>query len=121
MAFAALAVAKHRASASRVTWEQMALASLMDSAVADSFLQSSIPSSQMALCLWVSMDTLVASSSSRALLEFSQSSAMSVGGVMLLDVVVMAMGEVVVGTHSRDASAILASSKVLTWDEVSTG
>ena len=66
------------------------------------------------------MDALVASSSSRALLAFSQSSAISAGGVMLLDLVVTAMGEMVVGTPSRDASTILASSKVLTWDEVST-
>ena len=59
----------------------MALASLMDSAVADSFLQSSIPNFQMALHLWASMDALVASSSSRVLLAFSQSSATSVGGI----------------------------------------
>ena len=58
----------------------MALASLMDSVVVDSFLPSSIPSSQTALHLQSSMDTLVASSSSRALLAFSQNSAMSVGG-----------------------------------------
>ena len=32
-----LTVIKHRASVSRVTWEQIALASLMDSAVSDSF------------------------------------------------------------------------------------
>ena len=38
---------------------------------------------------------------------------------MLLDLVVMAMGEMVVGTSSRDASAISTSSRVLTWDEVS--
>ena len=53
------------------------------------------------------MDDLVASSSSRALLAFSWSSAMSVGGVMLLDLVAMAMAEMVVGTPSRDPSAIL--------------
>ena len=70
----------------------MALASLMDSAVLESFLQSSLPSSQMVLCLWASMDDLVASSSFKALLAFSQSSAASVGGVMLLDLVVAAMG-----------------------------
>ena len=35
--FASLTVEKHRASVSKVTWEQMALASLMDSAVLDSF------------------------------------------------------------------------------------
>ena len=46
---------------------------------------------------------------------------MSVRGVMLLDLVVMAMGEMVVGTPSRDASAISTSSRALTWDEVSTG
>ena len=75
----------------------------------------------MALCLQASMDDLVASSTSRALLAFYQSSATSVGGVMLLDLVVMAMGEMMVGTPSRDASAILTSSMALTWDEVSTG
>ena len=68
-----------------------------------------------------SMDNLVTNSSSRALLAFSQSSAMSVGGVPLLDLIVAAMGEMVVGIPSRDASAILASSWALTWDEVSTG
>ena len=46
---------------------------------------------------------------------------MSAGGVMFLDLVVMAMGEMVVGTPSRDVSGILASSKALTWDEMSTG
>ena len=39
---------------------------------------------------------------------------------MLLDLVVMAIGEMVVGTPSRDASTISTSSRVLTWDEVST-
>ena len=99
----------------------MALASLMDSAVADLFLQSSIPSSQMALCLWASMDVLVASSSSRALLAFSWSSATSVGGSDTPRSSSCGYGRDGVGTPSRDASTILASSKVLTWDEVSTG
>ena len=58
----------------------MALASLMDSVALDSFRLSSIPSSHMALCLWASIDALVASSSSRALFAFSQSSAVSKGG-----------------------------------------
>ena len=120
MTIASLAVVKHRASASRVTQEQMALASLMDSAVLHSFQRSYIPNSQMALHLQVSMDDLVASSSSRALLAFSQSSAASVGGVMLLDLVHAAMGEMVVGTPCRDASTIPTSSRVLTWDEAST-
>ena len=94
----------------------MALASLMDSVALDSFQWSSIPSSQIAWCLWVSMVALVANSSLRALLAFSHSSATSVGGVTLPDVVVMAMGEMVVGIPPRDSSAMLA----LTWDEVSS-
>ena len=44
------------------------------------------------------MNDLVASSSSRALLAFSQSWLASAGGVLLLDPGVMAMGEMVVGT-----------------------
>ena len=63
----------------------------------------------------------MASSSSRALLAFSQSWPMSVGGVTLLDLGVMAMGVMLVGTSSREASAISTSSRMLTWDEVSTG
>ena len=98
----------------------MALASLMDSVVLDSFWQSPILSSQTALHLQVSTDALVASSSSRALLAFSQSSAASVGGVMFPDLVVVAMGEMVVATPSRDASILLASSWAFAWDEVST-
>ena len=39
---------------------------------------------------------------------------------MLLDLGVAAMGEMVVGTSPRKASAILTSSRALTWDEVST-
>ena len=39
---------------------------------------------------------------------------------MLPDLVVMAMGEMVVGTPFRDASTLFASSWVLAWDEVST-
>ena len=40
---------------------------------------------------------------------------------MLLDLVVAVRGEMVVGTPSRDASAISTSSRAFTWDEVSTG
>ena len=97
MALASLMVAKHRALVSRVTREQMALASLMDLVASDSFQRSSIPSSQMALCLWASMDAMEANSSLWALLAFFHSSAASVGGVMLPDLVVTAMGEMVVG------------------------
>ena len=71
----------------------------------------------MALCLWVSMDALVVSSSLRALLAYSQRSVASAGGVMLLDLEVTAMGEMLVEIPSRDASSILA----LAWDKVSTG
>ena len=51
----------------------------------------------MALCLWASMDALVANNSLRALLAFFHSSAASAGGVMLSDLVVMAIGEMVLG------------------------
>ena len=79
-----------------------------------------MPSSQTTFCLWASMDDLVASISSQALLAFSRSWPMAAGGVLLLDPGVMAMGEMEVGTSSREASAISTSSRVLTWDEVST-
>ena len=106
--------------ASQMVQAQMALASLMDSAVSELFQQSSISSYQTAFCLWVSMDDLVASSSSRALLAFSWSWPTAAGGVSLLDLGVAAMGEMVVGTPPYEASTILTSSWVLTWDEVST-
>ena len=80
-----------------------------------------MPSSQTTFCLQALMDDLVASSSSRALLAFSQSWPTSVGGVTLLDPGVAAMGEMVVGTSSREVSAISMSFGVLTWDKVSTG
>ena len=54
----------------RLAWEQVALASSMDSVAFDSFQWSSMPSSQMALHLQVSMDAFVVSSSSRAWLVF---------------------------------------------------
>ena len=79
-----------------------------------------MPSSQNTFYLQVSMVDLVASSSSRALLAFSWSWSTSVGGVILLDPGVTAMGEMVVVTSSREASAILMSFVVLTWDKVST-
>ena len=121
VALASLTVTEQRASASRVAWVQMALASLTDSAVLESLQQSSMPSSQTTSCLWALIDDLVASSSSRALLAFSQRWLASAGGVPLLDPGVLAMGEMVVGTSSREASAISTSSRVLTWDDVSTG
>ena len=43
------------------------------------------------------------------------------GGALLLGPGISAVGEVAVGISSREASAILASSRVLTWDDVSTG
>ena len=113
-ALASLTVVKHKTWASRLAWEQEALASLMESVALDSFQRSSVPSSQMALCL--SMDALVVSSSLKALLAVAQSSIASTGGVKLSDLEVTAMGEVLVGIPSMDASAISA----LTWDEVST-
>ena len=52
------------------------------------------------------MDALVVSSSLRVLLAFPQSSIGSTGGVMLLGLDTMAMGEMLVRIPSRDASAI---------------
>ena len=102
--------------ASRVTWEQMTLASLMDAAAWDSFWQSITPSSQTALHLLTSMDPLVLCRSLRALLALVQSSARSIEGLMLLLLEMAAIGEILVGMSSREASA----SSTLTWDEVST-
>ena len=118
---ASLMAAEQVVLASWTVWVQTALVSLMDSAVSESFQQSSIPSSLTAFHQWVSMDDLVASSSSRALLAFSQSWPTSAGGVTLLDLGVMAMGEMVVGTPPNEASDISKSFGALTWDEVSTG
>ena len=67
------------------------------------------------------MDDLVANSSSKALLAFSQSWPMSAGRVMLLNLKATVIGEMVVGTFPNEASAISTSSWVLTYDEVSTG
>ena len=66
-----------------------------------------MPSSQTALHLWVSMDALVVSRSLRALLAFVQSSIMSIRGVTLLVLEMAAMGEMLVGMSSREASASL--------------
>ena len=71
----------------------------------------------MALHLRVSMDVLVVSRSLRALLAFARSSIASTGGVMLLILETVAIGEMLVGMSSREASATSA----LAWDEVSTG
>ena len=90
---ASLMAAEQVVLASQMVWTQVALASLMDSAVSELFLQSSMPSSQTAFCLQASMYGLVASSSSRALLAFSQSLPTSTGGVTLLDLGITAMGE----------------------------
>ena len=46
---------------------------------------------------------------------------MAAGGVLLLNLGVTAMGEMVVGTSSREAPALSMSSGALTWDDVSTG
>ena len=94
----------------------MTLASLMDAATWDLFWWSIIPSSQTALHLRVSMDPLVFSRSSRALLALVRSSARSVKGLTLLLLEMAAIGEMLVGMSSREASA----SSTLTWDEVLT-
>ena len=56
-----------------------------------------MPSSQITFCLQVSVDDLVASSSPRALLAFSQGWLASGGRVPLLGSGVLAMGEMVGG------------------------
>ena len=63
------------------------------------------------------MDALVVRKSSRALLAFAWSFSSSTGGVMLLVLETTAIGEMLAGMSSRNAS--IASA--LTWDEVSTG
>ena len=89
--------------ASRVAWEQMTLASLIDAATWDSFWWSIMPSFQTALCLLASMDPLVFSRSSRALLALVQTSARSLEGLMLLLLETAAIGEMLVGISSREA------------------
>ena len=96
--------------------EQAALASLIDAATLDSLWQRATFSSHMALCLWASMDALVVSRSSRALLALVQSSIMSSGELMLPVLETAAIGEMPAGMSSREASASLT----LTWEEVST-
>ena len=100
---------------------QMALASFMDSAVFDSFWQRAMPSSQTNFCQWALMVDLVANSSPRASLASSQRWPASMGGALLLGPGVSAVGEGAVGISPRGAAPISASSRVLTWDDVSTG
>ena len=64
-----------------------------------------MPNSHMALYLQVSMEALVVSRSSRALLALVQSSIMSIGGVMLPVLETAAIGEMLAGMSSREASA----------------
>ena len=67
-----------------------------------------MPSSQMALCLQASLDALVVSRSSRALLAFAQSSIASNGGVMLPVLETAAIGEMLAGMSYREASTASA-------------
>ena len=53
------------------------------------------------------MDALVVSRSLRALLAFAQSSIVSTGGVMLPVLETAAIGKMLVGMSSREASAAL--------------
>ena len=72
VALASLIVVEQRVSASWVAHAQVALASLVDSVVLESFQQGPMPSSQTNICQWALMDDLVASSPSRASLATSQ-------------------------------------------------
>ena len=64
-------------------------------------------SSHMALHLQASMDALVDRKSSRALLAFAWNSSLSTGGVTLPVLEMAAIGEMLVGMSSREASATL--------------
>ena len=75
-----------------------------------------MPSSQTALCLLASMDPLVLSRSSRALLALVWSSTRSTEGLTLLLLEMAAIGEMLARTSSREAS----TSLTLAWDEVLT-
>ena len=75
-----------------------------------------MPSSQTVLHLLASMDPLVLSRSSRALLALVQSSTRSTKGLMLLLLEMAAIGEMLAGMSSTEAFASL----MLTWHEVST-
>ena len=121
VALASLMVVEQRVSASRVEQVLVALASLKDSIFLELFQQRSMPSSQTNFCQQALMDDLVASSPPRALLASSQRWPVSVGGALPLGPGVSSGGEETVGISSREASPISASSRVLTWDDVSTG
>ena len=73
-------------------------------------LAESYASSHMALHLWASMDALVVSRSLRALLAFVWSSIMSSRRLMLLVLEMAAIGEMLAGMSSREAS----TSSILT-------
>ena len=102
---------------SRAVWEQMVLASLTAVATWDSFWWSITPRSQRALHLLVSIDPLVLSRSLRALLTLVQSSAKSIKVLVLLLPEMAAIGEMLVGISSREASPL----SMLAWDEVLAG
>ena len=76
-----------------------------------------MPRSQTALCLLASIVPLVLSRLSRALLALAWGSAKSIKGLTLLLLETAAIGEMLVGISSREASP----SSMLAWDEVSAG
>ena len=100
---------------------QMALASLIDLVVSDSFWQIPMPRSQTNFCQQMLMDDVVASSSPRALLASFWRCEASSTGVLQLGPGVLAMGKGAAGISSREATPMSASSRALTWEDVSTG
>ena len=80
------------------------LASLIDAAALDLLWQRATFSSHIALLLQASMDTLVVSRASRDLLALIQSSIMSSGGLTLQVLETAAIGEMLAGMSSREAS-----------------
>ena len=109
------------ALASLMAVSQMALASLVDSDVSDSFWHRSMPSFQTNFCWQVLMHDLVDSSSPGPFLASFQGWSTSSVGVLLWGPGVPGMGKGAVGISFREASPISASSGVLTWEDVSTG
>ena len=84
------------------------MACLIDSAAWHSLWQRTMPNSHTALHLWTSMDAFVVSRSLRVLLALAQSSIASARGVMLPVLEMAAIGEILVGMSSREASATSA-------------
>ena len=81
--FCLLMATEQQCSASWIEQAQMTFAPLIDSVVSGLFSQRAMPNSETHFCWWASMEDLIISRSSRALLASSQRWATSGGGVSL--------------------------------------